>query len=326
MISPLAPPPELLALLQMRASFVLALHKGPDGDAMGSGLALLHALRAHGKAVQLVAPTEVAAHYRWLPGAELLQQSIQGQPDVTIYLDCDSPERAGDLQAQLEAAPTLVQIDHHKGQAFGHVQYLDRTAAATTVLIYRIMTALQWPITPDIATCLYTGIVTDTGSFRFENTNIEVLSVASQLVALGAVPSQVAERVSESRPISRMRLLGRALAGLQSSADGRIIWSVLGPEDYQLTDTSAGDTEGIIDLLKQVEGQRVSMILKAPESLLEWQISLRSPVVDVAEVARQFGGGGHARAAGCDLSGPLDEVLPRLVGALQIALAQLVEQ
>ncbi|MGE5530866.1 MAG: DHH family phosphoesterase [Bacteroidota bacterium] len=326
MTSPLAPPPELLALLQMRASFVLALHKGPDGDAMGSGLALYHALRAHGKAVQLVAPTEVAAHYRWLPGAEVLQQSISGRPEVTIYLDCDSPERAGDLQAQLEATPTVVQIDHHKGEAFGHVQYLDRTAAATTVLIHRVLTALQWEITPDIATCLYTGMVTDTGFFRFENTNTEVLSIASQLVALGVVPSQVAERVSEARPISRMKLMGRALTGLQSSVDGRIVWSVLGPEDYQVTGTAAGDTEGIIDLLKQVEGQRVSAVLKAPDNVKEWQISLRSPVVDVAEVARQFGGGGHARAAGCDLSGSLDEVLPRLVGALQMALDQLVEQ
>jgi phosphoesterase RecJ-like protein len=322
----LAPPPELLALLQTRASFVLALHKGPDGDAMGSGLALYHALRAHGKEVQLVAPTEVAAHYRWLPGAEFLQQSISGRPEVTVYLDCDSPERAGDLQAQLEAAPTVVQIDHHKGEAFGHVQYLDRAAAATTVLIHRILAALQWDITPDIATCLYTGMVTDTGFFRFENTNTEVLSLASQLVPLGVVPSRVAERVSEARPIGRMRLMGHALAGLQSTIDGRIVWSVLGPEDYEATGTAAGDTEGIIDLLKQVEGQRVSAILKAPVNLTEWQISLRSPVVDVAEVARQFGGGGHARAAGCDITGELDEVLPRLVGALQTALDQLVEQ
>jgi phosphoesterase RecJ-like protein len=319
----LAPAPELLALLQMRASFVLALHKGPDGDAMGSGLALYHALRAAGKQVQVVAPTEVPQHYRWLPGAEVVQQAITGQPEVTIFLDCDSAERAGDLQPQLEAAPTVAQIDHHKGDAFGQIQYIDRSAAATTVLIYRILSALQWPITPDIAICLYTGMVTDTGSFRFENTNVEVLTAAAEMVRLGAVPSQVAERVSEVRPVSRMRLMGRALNALQTSADGRIVWSVLGPEDYHLTGTTAGDTEGIIDLLKQVEGQRVCAILKAPDNTSEWQISLRSPVVDVAAVANQFGGGGHARAAGCDIAGTLDEVLPRLVAALQAALDQL---
>ena len=325
MIEPLAPPPELLVLLQTRTSFVLALHKGPDGDAMGAGLALYHALRAQGRAVQIVAPTPAADHYQWMPGAQAVRQQLDGGPEVAIFLDCDSAGRAGDLQSALESCPVVAQIDHHKGEAFGQVQYLDRRAAATTVMIYRLLTALNWAITPDIATCLYTGMVTDTGFFRFENTNEEVLRAAADMVAGGVVASDVAQAVSEARPLPRMRLMGRALEGLQTAAEGAIVYSILRQEDYDATGAGPGDTEGIIDLLKQVRGQQVAFILKENGGANQWGVSLRAPVVDVAEVARQFGGGGHARAAGLDAVGPAGEVVGRLVAALEEALAELAK-
>lgn len=323
MIEPLGPPAELLALLQMRASFVLALHKGPDGDAMGSGLALYHALVAQGRQVQVVAPTATADHYLWMPGAQALRQAVEGAPEVAIFLDCDSAARLGDLEAPLEQLSVVAQIDHHKGEAFGQVQYLDRSAAATTIMVYRILKALDWPITTDIATCLYTGMVTDTGFFRFENTNEEVLRAAADMVALGVVASSVATHVSEARPLHRMRLMGRALDALQTAADGAIVYSVLRQEDYAATGAGAGDTEGIIDLLKQVQGGQVAFVLKEINGSEQWGVSLRAPVVDVAEVARQFGGGGHARAAGFDAAGTAGEVVGRLVAALEEALAEL---
>lgn len=325
MIEPLAPPPELLALLQTRASFVLALHKGPDGDAMGAGLALYHALLAQGRQVQIVAPTPTADHYLWMPGAEVLRQEVAGTPEVVIFLDCDSASRLGDLEGSLASLARVAQIDHHKGEAFGHVQYLDRTAAATTVMVLRILTALNWPVTADIATCLYTGMVTDTGFFRFENTNEEVLRAAADMVALGVRASGVAQAVSEARPLHRMRLMGRALDSLQTAADGAIVFSVLRAEDYTASGASMGDTEGIIDLLKQVRGQQVAFVLKATNSENRWGVSMRAPVVDVAEVARQFGGGGHARAAGFDAEGTAGEVVGRLVAALEKALAELAK-
>lgn len=318
-----SPPPELLALLQARASFVLALHKGPDGDALGAGLALYLALTARGKAVQLVAPTELARHYQWLPQATALRRQIEGEPEVALFLDCDGSDRTGELEARLLSVPTVVQIDHHQGEPFGALQYVDHTAAATALLVLRVFKALQWPVTPDIAVCLYTGIATDTGFFRFENTNTEALEAAAELVALGVKPAPVAEHVSEARPLNRFRLLGRALDHLQATPDGRIVWTVLRPEDYAATGSTVGDTEGIIDTLKQVEGQRVTVVLKAPEDDYHWQASLRSPVVEVAAVARQFGGGGHARAAGFDAEGTLDEVLSRLLVTLEQALAEL---
>lgn len=320
---PLPPPSELLALLQTRASFVLAVHKGPDGDAMGAALALYHALIAQGRDVQFVAPTTAARHYQWLPGADHLAQKLRRPAEVAILIDCDNLDRIGGLQADLQALPVLAQIDHHTGQPFGNPSYLDATAAASAVLVYRILKALDWPITAEIATCLYTGMVTDTGFFRFQNTSPEVLCTAAEMVAAGAPASRIADNVSEARPIPRWRLTGRALESLQSTADGRIVWAVLTPQDYAKTGTNAGDTEGIIDFLKQVEGQEVCAVLKAPDDELNWQVSLRAPRVDVAEVARQFGGGGHARASGFDAVGPYEQVLQSLLTVLTTALQEL---
>lgn len=317
------PPADLVALLQTRASFVLAVHKGPDGDAAGSALALYHALEAAGKQVQVVAPTPVPAHYLWLPGADRFAMQIAGEPEVAIALDCDGLDRLGDLRSAIENVPVLVSIDHHLNlDSFGHIRYVERRASATAQLVFRLLQALQWPVTETIATCLYTGLATDTGFFRFENTNQLALSDAAELAGLGASPPKIAALASESRSVARSRLLGRALQGLQTDASERIAWAVLSPQDFRETATGAGDTEGIVDALKQVQGQQAAVLLKAPERDDRWQVSLRSARADVAAVARQFGGGGHARAAGCDVDGPLEEVAPRVIGAVAAALDQ----
>ncbi len=320
-MSAAAPPPELVALLQARASLVLAVHKGPDGDAAGSALGLAHALWAQGKDVQVVAPTPVPQHYRWLPGAERFAQAIQGTPDVVILLDCDGLDRIGELRAAAEQAPVLVNIDHHgSGEPFGAIRYLDRGVAATAQLVLRLLQALEWPVTTKIATCLYTGLATDTGFFRFENTDAAALAAGAELVALGAAPTAIAEAVSEARSVARTQLLGRALQGARMDATGRIAWAVLRPEDFRETGTGAGDTEGIVEALKQVEGQQAAVLFKAPERDDQWQISLRSRRADVARVAKRFGGGGHPRAAGCDVNGTLAEVRARVLAEVQKAI------
>jgi len=320
-MTPAAPPPELMALIPARASFVLAVHKGPDGDAAGSALALFAALRAQGKDVQVVAPTPLPQHYRWLPGAEQFATEIVGAPEVAILLDCDGLDRVGGLRQAIEQAPMLVNIDHHSNaEPFGDVRYTDRSAASTSQLVARLLGALGWPLTADIATCLYTGLATDTGFFRFENTDAVALREAAELVGAGASPHAVAEAAGERRAVPRMRLLGRALQSVQLEATGRIAWAVLTPQDFRDAGLGAGDTEGIVDALKQVEGQRAAVLFKAPERDDQWQISLRSPVADVAAVARQFGGGGHARAAGCDVNGSFAEVSARVLAAVGKAM------
>ncbi len=320
-MSPAPPPPELVALLQARASFVLAVHKGPDGDAAGAALGLYHALRAQGKDVQVTAPTPLPQHYRWLPGAEHFTQAVQGAPEAAIMLDCDGMDRIGELRAAIEQAPVLANIDHHgSGEPFGTIRYVDRGAAATAQLVYRLLQALGWPVTETIATCLYTGLATDTGFFRFENTDATALAEAAALAAAGAAVATVAEAAAERRSLARTRLLGRALQGAQFEAASGIAWAVLWPQDFRDTGLGAGDTEGIVDALKAVEGQQVAVLLKAPGRDDRWQISLRSRRADVAAVARRFGGGGHPRAAGCDLEGAFAEVSTRILAALTTEL------
>ncbi len=317
-----APPPDLLQVLREGRDFVLATHRGPDGDALGGALALMLALHAQGKQAHLVAPTMPGDHYRWMPGCEQLVTELAAPPEVAVVIDCDSPSRLGDLQDGILAARVLVQVDHHSGPPCGHIQYVDPAASASSCLVWRLLEALQWPVTPEIATCLYVGIATDTGFFRFENTNAEALGICASLVELGAEPYRIAELVHDSRPLRRLQLTGRALMSLESAADGRIVWGVLTPEDYAATGCNAADTETIIDLFKQAEHQEVCVLFKTPRDAGKWQVSLRSRTLDVAAVARQYGGGGHARAAGFDYEGDLAEVRSSLLKALTSALEQ----
>lgn len=316
----LSPPADLLALMQERASFVLVTHVGPDGDAIGSLLGLRLALLQRGATVTAVCPTLPGQRYQWLPGAESIVTQLPPDEAATVILDCDSLTRTESLAPAL-ARQTLAIIDHHTGEPFGQIVYKDPQAAATTVMIYRLLEALRWPLTPAIATCLYTGLAADTGFFRFENTNPEALQVAGALVAAGALPHQVAEKISETRQLRQLQLTGRALASLQKGSDERVVWGVLCPADYQATGTDSNDTEGIIDLFKQIQGQQACALIKAPSDERHWQISLRSPVVDVAAIAGHYGGGGHARAAGFEYEGELDTLQADLSGRLAAALS-----
>lgn len=319
---PPAPPPELLEVLRDKSDFVLATHRGPDGDALGGALALMLALQAQDKQARLVAPTMPGDHYLWMPGCDQLTTELEAPPEVAVVIDCDSPSRLGELQDDILGASLLVQVDHHSGPPCGHVQYVDTTASASSCLIWRVLQALQWPITSDIATCLYVGIATDTGFFRFENTNAEAHAICASLVTLGAAPYRIAELVHDSRPLRRLQLTGRALMSLEGAAGGRIVWGVLTPEDYAATGCNAADTETIIDLFKQAEHQEVCVLFKTPRDPGKWQVSLRSRSLDVAAVAREYGGGGHARAAGFDFEGDLAEIRSALLTTLTSALGQ----
>ena len=314
------PPEQLLHLLRDKDTFVIATHRGPDGDALGSALGLYLALKAQGKSVLVAAPTHPPAHYRWMPQCEQITVSLAQPAEVGLVVDCDGLDRTGDLASILEQCDVLVDIGHRSGAPFGDIQYVDTGACATTVMVHRLLQALNWPVTSEIATCIYVGISTDTGSFRFENTNAEALHTAGDMALLGAMPAEIAEAVSESRSLSRMQLAGRALSSLVAQADGRIVSAVLHPEDFSATGCGPADTEGIVDWLKQVEGQEACVLFKAPFSAEKWQISLRGAHIDVAEAARHFGGGGHPRAAGCDFDGPLEQIQHALLDMLVAAV------
>ncbi|MCL4424838.1 MAG: bifunctional oligoribonuclease/PAP phosphatase NrnA, partial [Firmicutes bacterium] len=216
----------------------------------------------------------------------------------------------------------VVNIDHHGTNAgFGQYNYVDVQAAAVGEQIYELLRSMEVDISPAIATCLYTAIVTDTGSFRYESTRESTFRVAAELVRLGAKPAQVAENAFETRSLSSARLLGRALETLELTPDGKVAWLVISRAALEETGASDEETEGIINYARAIRGVEVGLLFRETGDG-KVRVSLRSRhQVDVSRVASHFDGGGHPRAAGCTLSLPLNEAREKVITAVRGALA-----
>jgi len=312
-----SPLDDICAVLRSRSAFLLVTHFEPDGDGLGSCLALSHALSALGKSVTTWVPSGVPAKYGFLPGAAGVVTET-GPREVAIALDCDGPRRLGAVAETVNRAEVVIDIDHHAGHnPFGHLAWLDPTAPAAGYQTYRLIQCLQVPFTPEVATCLYTAVGTDSGYFRYANTSPELLRMAAEMVASGADPKAIAEATLDRYPLALVRLAGRALADLTLELNGRAVLATLTGEDYVAAGTE--QTEGIVDYLRTVA--EVDVLILMRESKEGWRTSLRSlRGVDVSAVAKALGGGGHAPAAGCTLHGARDEAWARLEAALAAAL------
>lgn len=303
-------------LLARRDGFVLAGHRDPDGDSLGSALALATGLEQLGKRAVVVSVDEIPVAYRGLPGmARVVRASRlpEGYP-VAILVECNGIERSG-----LEGfeGRTLVNIDHHANNPeFGDLNWIDPDVAAVGVMVHELLTALGVDLTPEMATQIYLAVLTDTGSFRYSNTDARTLRLAADLVDAGVDPSAVASAVYENVSLQKVRLMGEALRSLTLEDDGRLAWMHLGHEAFRRAGPSP-DTEGIVNQARAVEGVSVAVFFKEVEPR-SYRVSLRSDgSVDVAAVASSFGGGGHPRAAGCAVSGGLEEVRRRVLEALR---------
>jgi phosphoesterase RecJ-like protein len=307
-------------------SIALACHVNPDGDALGSLLALGIALKANypNKAITLLSHDGVPEIYEFLPGSgQVLSESPILCYDLAIALDSGDPERTGERIFPIFAASTVrMDIDHHIGEGeFGDVRLLDTKAAATAEIVYDLITHLGTPITTDIATCLLTGVITDTGSFRFMNVTPRTLRTAASLIEAGASPSLIAERVFDNRTFAATKLLGRTLSSLQSDLDGRIMYAAIRYSDFIETGSADQDTEGFINLVRSIRSSEVALLFRESEEG-NVRISLRScDKVNVSEVAQQFGGGGHRMASGCSFRGSLQDAEAALLAAVRKAIA-----
>jgi phosphoesterase RecJ-like protein len=299
-------------------SIVTACHVNPDGDALGSMLGLGLALTAVGKSLTMLSADGVPDIYRFLPGVEAIQKTTDTVAfDLAIVLDSgDLPRVGASVLPAIRLAPFLIDIDHHTTGAFGDVQVLDIVSASTSEIVYELLIALKLPITPEIATCLFTGIITDTGSFRFQNVTPVTLRIAAKLVEHGAPPATVSENVFENRSLAATQILGAALASLGHSADGRIVWVTVTHEDFVRFEATDEDTEGIVNFARYVRGAHVGVLFREMQDGSA-RISLRSrDTVNVSAIAQEFGGGGHRMAAGCTLPPPLAEAQRRLIEAV----------
>ncbi len=304
----------VLQAIRERHRFVVTSHARPDGDAIGSTLACGEILRRMGKHADVVMHDGVPRIYQNLPFADRVIQSDAVPPnDAVIVIECDSIKRT--LLAGLENC-YLISIDHHvSGRNFAHVNWIDPAAMATAELIYRMASLAGIPIDPAIATCLYTALMTDTGSFMFEGTNECTFAMARELVVAGANPALCARHIYFGHSTAKMRLLGAALSNLHREAGLAWIWVT--QEQMQRFNAREEDCEGLVNYALSIGDVHVAIFFRElPDG--RWRVSLRSKgQVNVSYVAEHFGGGGHKCASGCSLDGPLAVVIARVVERLR---------
>ncbi len=299
--------------------FVIGSHLDPDGDSLGSSLALALALDRLGKISAVVIAQDLPERFGWLPGADRVRTSATVPADAraAILVECSDFRRCG-----LEGIDEIesLNIDHHTHNAmFADLNWIDPRVAATGMMVRRLIAGLEVEITPQIATLLYVTVLTDTGSFRHSNTDAEALQFAADMVRAGADPEVISEQVYGNVAASRVRLLADALATLTFELDGQVAWMFLGRDDLDRRGTQ--DTEGMINQAQEIAGVAVSLLFKEVTAGV-YRISMRSDgSLDVASLATRFGGGGHARASGCQLEGNLETVRRTMLGAVAAGLS-----
>ncbi len=319
----------LLAVFHEHPHFLLTSHSSPDGDAVGSVLALAEILEQLGITVDVLLRDPVPHIYHTLPNVSRIRQaaSVDAVPSSTpiIILECDSVERTGlsglgdaGLNGIGLAVPrrTVVNIDHHtSGRPYGLFNWIDPNACAVAAMVYRIALAANATITPSMATCLYTAVLSDTGGFTIPSTSSDTFALAYQLTLQGANPGLIARSVYYSNPLSKTRLLGAALSNLHFEAS--LAWSWVTAQQLHETGADAEDCEGVINHLIGIDGAEAAVFLREIPSG-QFRLSIRSKGrVDVAIVAESLGGGGHHNASGCTLPGPLTAAVACILGRLR---------
>jgi len=301
----------VLSSIARAEHLLVTAHARPDGDAIGGLIACWMMLQRMGKRADMALSDRVPFIYRSLPCAAQIRHwsRVEGDYDTVILLECDGIERTrlDGLENRL-----LINIDHHtSGRAFAHVNWIDSNACAVAELVYQLAGAAGIEITPDMATCLYTAVLSDTGSFCYEGTDANTFELARNLVRQGADPVLIAQEVYFSNPAAKILLLGAALANLQH--DGGLAWLWVTENDM--------DRTGIVNYAIGIRGIEVAVFLRELRDH-RVRLSLRSKGrVNVATIAERFGGGGHENASGCTLDGPLPVATERILQYLRAAMA-----
>ncbi len=316
---PADPIAAILQVIGQGERFLVCSHARPDGDAIGSMLAMGMLLRQLGKHADLVTPDGVPVVYRGLPEADSVAfaLSVRGHYDAVILLECDGIDRAGlnGLDRYL-----TINIDHHvTGSDWANLNWIDHEAVSVGELVHRLVLASGAMVTAQMATCLYTTLLTDTGGFIYGALRASTFALARDLVLAGADPVRIAQAVCFSAPVSKMLILGAALTSLKR--EGRLSWLFVTRNDMLRACAADEDCEGIVNYALGIAGVEAAVFFRElAESRI--RVSLRSKgSLNIAAIAGQFGGGGHEFAAGCTLDGPLTAAVDRILPAIRSALA-----
>jgi len=306
--------------------FLVTTHRNPDGDALGSALALAAGLRYLKKSVTVYNQDPVPANLRFLTGSHRVTSQLDpgARFDASFIVDCAEPERVGEIFERHPGRGTLIVIDHHKKSGReGEINHIIPNAASTGTIVLNLLKRLRVPLSREIATNVYTTLVTDTGNFRYSNTDPSVFRLAKELTEKGVSPWKVSREIYENYPASRIRLLAKILPTLTISSDQRYASIVITQSALKECGATSDLTDEFINYPRSINTVEVAIQFReTPEG--EWKASFRSKEkVDVAELASRFGGGGHARAAGCTFKGtPFEEVRKQILAAVEESLLE----
>ena len=321
---------QIIRHLKNSKKILITTHTNPDGDAVGSLIAMGLALKAVGKLTTLYNESPIPAVYRFLPALEQIDRTLspQNRYDTAVVLDCSNMDRIGNSATVVSKIPVVINLDHHPtNTGFGDLNLVDPSACATAELVYRMIQRLEVPIGREMATAIYTGILTDTGSFRFSNTNREAFAICNEMIVAGVEPYDVAQHVYGTYSLGRIKLLNLALDSIEISKNGKLSIMTLSHKMMAATGTQSEDIDGLIHYARRIEDVKVAALIQelqkdngANGHQPRFHVSLRSDGdVDVAAIAAFFGGGGHVHAAGFNIEATLPAVksqITRRVGDL----------
>jgi len=322
---------EIAQVFETKRRFLITTHVNPDGDGLGAELGLWAYLRSLGKDVRIVNPDDLPPRYEFLaregkfePYDPALHDPVIADREVVVVLDISKWERLEELGEKLRTSKALkVCIDHHPYEANGMADLygVDLTAAATGQLVYEMIRDQGHPVDRRMATGFYVSILTDTGSFRFSNSDARAHRVAAELVALGLDPNELYESVYGNTSLARLRLLGEALRTMRVEEDGRLLLIALPRDVVNRSGAIPSDTEGFVDLVRSVKGcEGVALLTEREDGRIKASLRSRG-TISVNRIAVQFGGGGHEYASGATLDGPLAAASDRIVEAFRRELA-----
>ncbi|MGB9594925.1 MAG: DHH family phosphoesterase [Candidatus Poribacteria bacterium] len=322
---------EILKIIKNKETFLICSHANPDGDSIGSQLAFYSLLIELGKKAYVLNANPMPSNYEFLPYSDAHQTQLNSvntnDIDLAIILDCANLDRVGkELLEKIKILGEIVNIDHHtSNDYFGNYNLVDPTAGATAEIIFRFIKQSGLSIGYERAVCLYTGILFDTGCFKYTNTSPETHRIAAELIESGVKPDKINQLVYDI-PYRKARLFSMAIQTLQISDDGKVAWMSVTNDMYKKSRANSADTEGFVDYIRSLSGIEVAVFLRETDK--DVKVSFRSKSDDLAKqainvenIAKEFGGGGHPTAAGCNIDKPLEVAINLVLEKVHKALA-----
>ncbi len=318
---------KVIEVFKKRDNFLITAHVDPEGDSIGSQIAVHHILKGMGKDAVIANHDDVPDNLKFLPGAGLIKPGVpEGfRPDAVVILDCPVAERAGKIFESMDKEQFIVNIDHHvSNESFGDVNWVEPEASSVGEMVFHLIEKLGLGMKKDLATAIYTAIVTDTGMFNYDNTSPETHRIAGKLISAGVKPKVVRREIFEKKSVSEIRLLGKTLTTLKVEENGALAYMVLTREMRREEGVEDISTDEFINFPRSIRGVEVAVFFKEDADVQDKvNVNFRSAgKVDVNGVASRFGGGGHEQAAGCVLNCGLAEAQDKVLAEARKAIRE----